>query len=172
MDGFRTHLEEFVVIMYEYELLKQESIIKVLKNIFLVIIDEINDGNINTFSPSSLFPSRPHEWGYILNEHNEVSLENHENILFILNKKTHQIVADVYRILTNPYFSHINGEDEGSGEFERLFTEINDMIINFDPLVNNRRICKYGKRCFRNSNVHHLEEYSHPWLLSFSDSLS
>jgi hypothetical protein len=32
------------------------------------------------------------------------------------------------------------------------------------PLEMPKEVCKYGEKCFRTGNPHHLQEYSHPHL--------
>lgn len=168
---FKNLVENFILdVSTRFEVKNKQKAVNAIKNIVFVYIDEIEEGNINTFSPleSGIIPSILEGWGMSL-ERNDSALDleeeggevddihekNCENLIFVYKEAAFEIMKEI-SIQT---FKLISRDDHEA--LATILKEINDFTTNLKPL----RIvpaCKYGVRCYRTSNVEHCERFSHP----------
>lgn len=157
-------VEEFIIDVYRNrEVSYKRKAINIMKNIIFVFIDEIEDGNINTFFPldAGIIPSSPEGWGITLPEGEQQETRNHENLFMLFNEKAFEIIGEIskhsYKLISRNHHEALS----------QLLVNINDLATNeMKPFYKGKPLCEYGESCYRTKNAQHLKEFSHPWLHS------
>lgn len=181
MDKIKLAIDRAIISIYEdFEVTNKRKALVILKNIVLVLIDEIEEGNFNTFSPeeSGIIPLFPNDWGIYSDSFNDEMYQmemnqninvNQENSFRILNERVLDVIQTIMitatPLLLKRRTENLESEEEEQQQIQYLLRSINeysDGILN--ARINNSRICNFGRTCFRISNPLHLEEFAHPWL--------
>lgn len=165
INAFEDEVNRMVVSFYENpEVSNKKQAIRTLKNIIFVYIDEIEEGNINTFSPheTGVMPTSHSQWGiYPSQEDNQQHVSNCENLFLTFNQKAIEIM-NMISCLTSKHF--FNGKNNS---LKKILKKINDFTSEISPhSISGIPLCRYGRECFRHQNRIHTSEYAHPWFLS------
>ena len=158
---FEKQVKDFVNTFYENtEITNKKQAIRSLKNIIFVYIDEIEEGNINTFSPheAGVMPSF-NGWGiYPPDDAGGDDPQSQINLFLTLNDKVVELMATISSLTSRHFYEGKNNS------LKCILKKINDIASEIAPVHNGVPLCQYGRRCYRLHNRNHCIEYSHPWF--------